>query len=118
MKQFIIILSIAFAMTSCGLTSNTTIKPNDSFVLGNNQHGSFKVKLKNMGAQNLEVYHAPVAGGRHSGQTVQPNQRVTIKVSSNTALVIKNATADTTSVNLKVSGDTGLSMGYNNTGNN
>ena len=28
------------------LTSNTLIQPKDSFVLGNNEHGTFKVKLK------------------------------------------------------------------------
>jgi hypothetical protein len=113
MKQMLSILCVSIALFSCGLTSNTTIKPNDSFVLGNNQHGSFKVKLQNLGPQNLEVYHAPVDGGRHSGQTVKPNQRVTVKISKNTALVINNASADTAEVNLKVTGDTGLSMGYN-----
>jgi hypothetical protein len=113
MKKMIFLgLLIATLASSCALTSNTTIKPNDSFVLGNNEHGRFKVKLQNVGTQPLEVYHAPIAGGRHSGQTVKPQQRVTVKVSSNTALVIANASADAASVNLKVTGDVGLSMGY------
>jgi hypothetical protein len=113
MKQMIFLgLFIAMLASSCSLTSNTTIQPKDSFVLGNNEHGSFKVKLKNVGTQNLEVYQASIAGGRHSGQTVKPQQRVTVNVASNTALVIGNASTNTASVNLKVTGDVGLSMGY------
>lgn len=111
-KFWMAAIAIVVLSASCALTSNTTINPNDSFVLGNNEHGSFKVKLQNAGTQNLEVYHAPIAGGRHSGQTVKPQQRVTVKVSSNTALVIANASGDNASVNLKVTGDVGLSMGY------
>ena len=111
-----ILTSIAFSvfLASCSLTSNTIIKPNDSFVLGNNQHGSFKVKLKNVSKNNLEIFHAPIDGGKHSSQKVKPNEYATVKVNRNTALVISNTSKDTASVDLKVTGDTGLSMGYKN----
>ena len=110
------IISLAFALlfASCSLTSNTIIKPNDSFILGNNQHGAFKVRLKNVSKNDLEIYHAPVGGGRHSSQVVKPNERATVKVDRNTAFVISNTAKDTASVDLKVTGDTGLSMGYSN----
>lgn len=114
MKTLFTTLLLAFVLTSCSLTSNTMIKPNDSFVLGNNQHGSFKVKLKNVSRNNLEVYHAPIEGGRHSSQKVKPNEYATVKVDRNTALIINNTSKDTASVDLKVTGDTGLSMGYSN----
>ncbi|MBK9735361.1 MAG: hypothetical protein IPO92_10485 [Saprospiraceae bacterium] len=48
------------------LHSVTTIGPMDSFILGNNEHGSFSVKLKNISADDLEVFHAPIRRGRHS----------------------------------------------------
>lgn len=119
MKKLIIAsIALMLFVSSCSvfssLNSNTVIKPNDSFILGNNEHGSFKVQLKNVSKNDLNVYHAPVGGGRHSGQTVKPNESVTIKVDRNTALVIQNATPDTASVDLKVTGDLGLSMGYKN----
>jgi hypothetical protein len=114
MKSIVSTLAFALFLSSCSLTSNTIIKPNDNFVLGNNQHGSFKVKLKNISKNNLEVYHAPVAGGKHSSQKVKPNQSATVSVDRNTALVINNSSKDTASVYLKVTGDTGLSMGYSN----
>lgn len=101
--------------SSCSsLTSVTTIKPNDSFILGNNTHGKFKVKLKNVSKNDLEVYHTPINGGRHSSQTLKLNESVLVKVDKNTALVIANKSNDTASVELKVTGDTGLSMGYKN----
>lgn len=83
-------------------------------MLGNNEHGSFKVQLKNVSKNDLTVYQAPVGGGKHSSQKVKPNQSVTVKVDSNTALIIENANNDTASVDLKVTGDIGLSMGYKN----
>ncbi|MBL0234944.1 MAG: hypothetical protein IPQ08_15005 [Chitinophagaceae bacterium] len=100
---------------SCStLNSNTVIKPNDSFILGNNQHGRFKVKLQNVSKNEIEVYQAPINGGKHSSQIVNPDNKVTIAVDANTALFIVNKSKDTASVNLKVTGDLGLSMGYKN----
>ena len=118
MKKFISIFAILVATTSCSLfnsvTSNTTITPQNSFVLGNNEHGSFSVKLKNVSKNEVVVHRSPNAGGNHSYVTVQPNETVKVKVEKNTSLVIENKTADTASVNLYIKGDTGLSMGYKN----
>ncbi|MBK9736400.1 MAG: hypothetical protein IPO92_16150 [Saprospiraceae bacterium] len=85
----------------------------DSFILGNNEHGSFSVKLKNISAVDLEVFHAPISGGRHSSIIVKPAQSAKVKVDKNTALHIVNDTKDIVNVELNVTGDTGLSMGYN-----
>jgi hypothetical protein len=114
MKLMMAALAVVTFMASCGITSNTTIEPKKQFVLGNNEHGSFKVKMKNLSSQPVEVYQAPLGGGSHSGSTVQPGQLVTVKVQRNTALIVNNQSADTVSVYLQVTGDAGLSMGYNN----
>ncbi len=115
MKQLFIALVFLGIFTSCStLHSTTSIQPNDSFILGNNQHGSFKVQLKNVSNNNLEVYHAPINGGKHSSQNVKPNQSVVVKVDKNTALIIANQFDDTATVTLRVTGDVGLSMGYKN----
>jgi hypothetical protein len=112
------LLAVLFALTtmiSCStLHSNTFIKPNDSFILGNNQHGTFKVKLQNVSKNDIEVYHAPMNGGTHSSQIVKPENKVTLSIDENTALYIVNNSNDTASVKLKVTGDVGLSMGYKN----
>jgi hypothetical protein len=111
----IAIAALVSLAAACGnLKSVTTIKPNDSFVLGDNEHGSFKVRVKNISAKAIDVYRAPIAGGKHSRQTINPNQTVTVKVERNTALVFENANSDTANVQLKVTGDIGLSMNYKN----
>lgn len=107
-------LGCAILLASCSITSNTIIKPNDSFVLGNSPHGSFKVRLKNVSKNEVEICKAPISGGRHSSQIVKPNARTIVKVDRNTALVINNASMDTASVGLKITGDTTLSMTYSN----
>ncbi len=86
----------------------------DSFILGNNKHGSFKVKLENTSKNDIEVYKAPIDGGQHSFKVIKPNDIANLKVESNTALFIQNKSNDTVSVRLKVTGDIGLSMGYKN----
>lgn len=115
MRHLLAIAVLFISFISCGvLHSNTVIKPNDSFILGNNEHGSFQVNLQNASKHDLTVYMAPIAGGKHSSQTIQPSGKVKLKVDPNTALYIVNSSNDTASVNLKVTGDLGLSMGYKN----
>lgn len=116
MKNLFFLIAL-FLFSSCGLgslTSNTTIEPNNSFILGNNIHNKFNVKLTNNSKNNLKVFLAPIDGGTHSPQYVKPKQTVFVKVSKNTGLIIENNTKDTANVDLKVKGDTGLNMGYKN----
>lgn len=118
MKSIIALFATFLLVTSCSvfgsLTSNTIIKPNESFVLGNNEHGTFKVKLKNVSNHDLKIIMAPITGGTHSPIIVTPNETVTVKAERNTAIVIENKSNESASVDLYVTGDTGLSMGYKN----
>ena len=118
MKTTIITIFFALCMNSCSvfgsLTSNTTIQPHESFLLGNNEHGTFKVKLKNVSNHSLTIVMAPIDGGTHSPITVKPNESTTVKAARNTALVIANNSNQVASVDIYVTGDTGLSMGYKN----
>ncbi len=114
MKFILFVLSFASFCASCKvLNSYTTIKANDSFVLGNNEHGRFSVQLKNVSAEAVHIYQMPPSGERLAMQSIAPHQSVSLTVARNTALVIANKTASTANVKLKVSGDTGLSMQYN-----
>ena len=108
---FACVILVHFTSACSSITSNTIIKPKDSFILGKNQHGAFEVKLKNVSKTALDVYHAPVDGGKHSLQAVQPGEQITAKVERNTALIIENKSDQSASVDLTITGDTGLSMG-------
>ena len=96
------------------VTSYTIISSQNSFVLGNNKHGSFTVKLKNVSKYDVVLHRAPITGGNHSYLTVKPTEAVKVNVESNTASIIENKANDTASVNLYIKGNTGLSMGYKN----
>jgi len=61
------------------LNSNTSIKPNETFVLGKNQHNAFKTYLKNEGTTTLKIYQAPINGGTHSPVVIKPKETATIK---------------------------------------
>jgi hypothetical protein len=112
-KTALVIFLVGLLISACGtLTSTTSIDANNSFVLGNNQHGTFSVRLKNIAEEDIELHRAPVDGGRHSFETVKPGQTIKVKVDKNTALVIENKSTKQASVELFVTGDTGLSMGY------
>jgi hypothetical protein len=95
------------------LNSTTSIKPKESFVLGNNKHGKFSVKIRNLSTKTIQVHRAPNSGGKHSFIDIKPNEQVKVKVEPNTTFVIDNASNDNASVSLVVKGDMGLSMGYN-----
>ena len=118
MKKKLALVVLVLSTFSCGvfgsLNSNTSIKPFEKFVLGNNEHGSFKTQLKNEGVTVLKVYQAPIAGGTHSSILIKPKESTTIKTEKNTALIIENTGNEYASVTLKVKGDLNLGMTYNN----
>lgn len=114
-KLFLTSIAFTLFFTSCrSLTSTTYIKGNDAFILGNNKHSEFSVRLKNASDSNLELWKAPVNGGQHSPVTVKPNETVKVNVEKNTALKIENKANEQATVELVVKGDTGLSMNYKN----
>ena len=94
------------------LHSTTSIKAHDAFILGNNEHGKFGVKLKNISTSTMTIWQAPISGGKHSPLTVIPNQTIKLRVNRNTALKIENNAEYVVNVELVVTGDIGLSMGY------
>jgi hypothetical protein len=114
-KLLVSFILLTLAFTACRtLTSTTYIKADDAFVLGNNKHSGFNVRLKNVTKNNLEIWRTPIEGGKHSMLIVKPNERVKVNVEKNTALRINNNNAEQAIVELLVKGDTGLSMDYKN----
>jgi hypothetical protein len=113
-----LIIVLAFVGTSCGvfssLTSRTTIGANESFVLGNNPHGSYSVKLRNASKQPLTITQTQLDGTVISTTTAPYNEWLSLSVAKNTAIRIGNKSDKKADVDLKVVGDTNLSMGYQN----
>jgi hypothetical protein len=80
--------------------------------LGNNVHGRFSVSVTNTSVTPITLWQCPIEGGKHSPITLERAATVKVKVEKNTALKIENDSEDQISIQLKVSGDIGLSMGY------
>jgi hypothetical protein len=114
----ILVVFIGLFLNSCipfqSLNSTTYIKPKESFLLGNNAHGRFSAKVTNTSVTPITIWKCPISGGQHSPITLDQATTVIIKVEKNTALRIENDSNEQISVQLKVSGDIGLSMGYQN----
>ncbi|WP_445453952.1 hypothetical protein [Flavobacterium sp. 25HG05S-40] len=117
MKTILTTIFATILLSSCGifssLNSNTSIKPKECFVLGNNKHGVFKTHLTNEGVTLLKIYKTPITGGTPSPVYIKPKETVYVKMEKNTALVIENTGVEYASVTLKVKGDLNLGMSYN-----
>jgi hypothetical protein len=120
MKHIALFIAAILLFTACQLLpfntlhSTTTIKGNDAFILGNNVHGKFIVRLKNTSNTEITIWQVPIAGGQHSPMKVAAKQKAELKVDRNTALRIENHSSEAIDVELVVTGDIGLSMGYKN----
>jgi selenocysteine lyase/cysteine desulfurase len=114
-KLLISLFAISLVATSCKTVYSTTeIEAKKSFVLGDNEHESFEVSLKNISKEDLEISQMPNGGAKQLLQTLNPNESTTIKIDKNTALYIKNKTDNKASVELNLKSNTHLSMGYKN----
>lgn len=116
MKKLIIVLTAATLVTSSCKTvySTTSIEPQKSFVLGDNEHDSFEVTLKNISTNDLEVAQKPNDGNKQLLQVLEPKKSMTVTISKNTALYIYNKSNNKASVELNLKSNTHLSMGYKN----
>lgn len=94
------------------LTSTTIIEANQSFVLGEGKHGGYYAKLVNKGKVDIEVFTESEKEERKSVGVLKPNDKADFKILKNTKVIFKNLGNETATIGIKLSGDTGLSMGY------
>lgn len=115
MKQFLSFL-ICILLSACGafssLTSGTTIRANDQFVLGDNEHGPFKAVLRNDAAQSLTIYTERKGITPPEVVLLKPTQKIELWVGANETVIIQNKGNRTAQVYLKITGDTDLGMTY------
>lgn len=115
-KSIVAIFLILF--TSClpfkTLNSTTYIKANDTFILGNNEHGKFYVDVTNTSNDEIVIWQYPLTGGKHSPLSLRGKSKAKLVVDKNTSLRFENNSNEQVAIQLKVKGDLGLSMGYKN----
>lgn len=111
MKPLLMLFITAVLFCSCALTSNTFIGPNKEFELGAGTHGNFNARVKNVSKTTIEIYEQPLGDTVKRVATLKPGQTIYAMFAANTKAIFKNATDREASLDLKVTGDTGLSMG-------
>jgi len=111
MKNVLILLVAGLLLQSCALHSRTTIGPRKAFELGDGTHGSFKARVYNDSDVPVEICSAGLGQSEKKLLTLQPGQQKTVRFAADTKAIFKNSNDKEAVVKLKVTGDTGLSMG-------
>ncbi len=113
---FLLLFSFVF-FQSCSifgvLTSQTTIDSEKSFVLGEGQHGSYTAVIQNTTNTPVEVfiqkYQSEVST---SLGVLNKGDKQEYSVAKDNRVSFKNLGKEVAVINIKLNGDTNLSMGY------
>lgn len=115
-KIFLALLLFAVLGSSCGifsqLTSTTQIEANKSFVLGQGNHGSYNANIKNIAKSNVEVFKSAADGTMVSLGILEPGDQQQYAVPKDTKVAFMNIGKSMARIEIKLVGDTNLSMGY------
>ncbi|MBC8084237.1 MAG: hypothetical protein H7Z21_13610 [Hymenobacter sp.] len=95
-----------------GIRSGLVIEPGKQFVLGGTQPGAFKVVAHNVGKVPVEFKERPRGGGIFGKATLAPGAKATLRFLAGSSAVLLNPSAQQAKVDLNITGDTQLSMGY------
>lgn len=112
MKIFATSLLFALCFSSCVIRSNVGIPAQQEFVLGANRHQAFKVKAQNTGSVSVEVSDRFGNGSSTLSQVLEPGEEAEIRFTQNSAAILKNDNPSEAMIKVKITGDTGLNMGY------
>jgi hypothetical protein len=101
-------------VTACwaGLRSGLIIEPGKQFVLGGGQRGAFKVVAHNVGTVPVEFKERPRGGGIFGKTTLAPGAKGTLRFLAGSSALLLNPSTQQAKVDLNITGDTQLSMGY------
>ena len=103
------------AVSGCkSVYSTTTIESKKTFVIGDNEHESFEVTIKNISNDVVEIAQKPNDGTVKLLQSLEAKKTAVIKIAKNTALYIENKLDNKVAVALNFKSTSHLSMGYKN----
>lgn len=114
MQKWTLAVLLLLFTAACGtLKSVTYIDPQKSFVLGEGSHGRYVADIQNVGQDDIEVIAQGADGVSNSLGMLKVNEKGHYDVPANTRVSFKNtSTSNKGVIQIRIKGDTGLSMGY------
>lgn len=111
-----LLTSLLLLTSACwgNVHSDLFIEPGQQFVLGGNQRGAFKVAARNVGKVAVEVKERPANGALFSKANLKPGQQATLRFAAGSAAVLVNATGTKANLDLRITGEAGLTMSSEN----
>lgn len=91
--------------------STVSVPPGEQFELGDNTHGGFTARLENTGPVPTEILQSTF-GVETSLAELAPGESAKVRFPADAMALIRNPSDTTGRVTVKLTGDTGLSMGY------
>ena len=115
MRTFLLSLALLLSLNTLlafgPITSVTTIKVGQQFVLGGQQRGAFRVKARNSGLVPVSVAERRADGALTERGRLEPGQRAELAFASGSAALVRNLGEREAKMDFIVKGDVSVSMG-------
>jgi hypothetical protein len=99
-------------LCGCAIHSQLTLPAEQTFVLGGNGNGAFKVRVSNIGPTGVGIATRLADGQIMVFDTLLPGQSAQQRFVAGSAALLQNPQADTGFLSLRITGDVRLGMGY------
>ncbi len=112
MLRSILILALLLLPCCASITSNLTVPPGEKFVLGGNPNDGFYVEGTNRGVGRVEVVEVFSTGEERKLAVVASGEAFEGRFAAGSSAVIVNLGSDPAEIQVYVTGDTGLNIGF------
>lgn len=116
MRKFLLTLTLLLPLGAAvlalgGITSHTSIKAGEQFVLGGQQRGAFRVKARNSGPVPVSVAERRADGALQERGRLEPGQRADLAFAAGSAALVRNLGERQAELDVVISGDASFKMG-------
>ncbi|MEM1116321.1 MAG: hypothetical protein AAF845_11270 [Bacteroidota bacterium] len=110
--RVLLLLSLLLVAGCSSIRSGLEIDPGATFVLGGDQRGAFRVQILNTGPAAVRVSEVTVFQDTTDIALIRPGDSAEAHFSEGSAALIANLDGQEASLDVRITGDTNLGMGY------
>lgn len=112
LPRLLILSLMLLVFPACStIHSKVSVSAGEQFILGENSHEGFTARLENRGPNQAEVVRRSF-GVESVIAVLRAGDRASVDFPADSVVFLRNRGPQDTLVKVKLSGDTGLSMGY------